>query len=72
MKANIVLKEEKVALNHVRVTIIGSTHVTFRLNPEIENAVVYQLLMRQDAQMSELIGGETSVCIKRDKVEIEF
>lgn len=65
-------KEAQIALNQVRVTIIGSTHVTFRLNPEMENAVVYQLLMKVDAGISELIGGESSVIVKREKIDIEF
>lgn len=72
MRANIVFKEAQIALNQVRVTIIGSTHVTFRLNPEMENAVVYQLLMNADAGISELIGGESSVIVKREKIDIEF
>ena len=71
MKANIVLKKAQIALNNVEVERIGAYAVSFYLNKEMENRLVFQMLTELDASIAQL-SDSVYVSISKKDVTIEF
>ena len=73
MKTNITFKNEQITLAQVEVTFIGTSIVAFLLNDDMKNATTYQLLMNNNATISEWKSlNRTDVSVALSKVEIQF
>lgn len=71
MKANIVINKSQIALNNVEVERIGAYAVSFYLNKEMENRLVFQMLTELDASIAQL-SDSVYVSISKKDVTIEF